>query len=65
MNARPGFKLSEVTTVVDRFFEVLGYERKRPHLTRIVIMRAPEMATFATARATTRPMALASRRSRL
>lgn len=66
MNARPGFKLADVSavsSVVDRFFEALGYERKRPpHLTRIVIVRVPDQPMLAPARIDSQSMML--RRSR-
>ena len=60
MNARPGFNL---TDVMNRFFEVLGYERKKPpQLTRIVIVRVPEEPMLAYARVQQRPTV--TRRSR-
>ncbi len=51
MIARPEFNLNVMNTMVDRFFDVLGYERKKPpQLTRIVIVRGPETLTLIPAR---------------
>lgn len=57
MNARPSVKLMDVATVMDRLFEALGYERKRPpHLTRIVIVRMPDQPILAPVRINQRQM---------
>ena len=64
MNARPSINLNvNVTDVMNRFFEALGYERKKPpQLTRIVIVRVPEEPMLAFARVQQRPTVM--RRSR-
>jgi hypothetical protein len=69
MIARPNLKL-QVNNVVDRFFDTLGYERKKPpQLTRIVIVRIPESSTLVPAPARTQsqrtmPAPLPARRYR-
>ncbi len=52
MIARTAVNLNVMNTVVDRFFDVLGYERKKPpQLTRIVIIRVPDSPTLVPVRA--------------